>query len=69
MNSYGDVLEKRFGPVENWRLSIMDNGIGICRSCGEIADCVEPDAHHYLCPVCKRTAVCGIEHFILTSVA
>jgi hypothetical protein len=46
-----------------------DNNIGFCLSCGEQADCVEPDAHGYECECCGEHAVMGAEEILLTGAA
>ena len=28
--------------------------LGLCRACGSVADCVEPDARNYKCAACER---------------
>ena len=35
--------------------------LGICLSCGEITDCVEPDAEGYHCDQCEEMEVVGLE--------
>lgn len=38
---------------------------GICLSCGEIADSVEPDAEGYKCESCGEEKVCGFEQALI----
>ncbi len=40
-------------------LAQADNNEGLCMACGEIADCVEPDAANYLCEACGADQVYG----------
>lgn len=38
---------------------------GLCTACGEIADCVEPDAERYTCEACEKPSVYGVEQLLL----
>lgn len=38
-----------------------DENEGICLECGEVQDCVEPDARHYHCESCGADRVYGRE--------
>lgn len=38
---------------------------GICLSCGQITDGVEPDAEHYKCEYCEKYEVFGAEQALL----
>lgn len=38
---------------------------GICLSCGELTDSVEPDAEGYHCDACHLNQVAGLEHALL----
>lgn len=49
--------------VERQQTSLDDPGI--CLSCGEEADGVEPDAEGYECESCGRRAVFGAEQILL----
>lgn len=44
---------------------LMDNNMGICTSCNEEVECVEPDAEGYKCPVCGEFSVMGTENALL----
>jgi len=43
----------------------LDDNIGICTSCGEESDGVEPDAEHYECESCGKHEVFGAEQLML----
>ena len=43
----------------------QDDGIGFCRSCGEEAYNVEPDARNYECESCGLREVFGAEELLL----
>ena len=38
---------------------------GICIECGEEHDGIEPDAREYVCEICGKHAVYGVEELIL----
>jgi len=42
-----------------------DNMEGICVSCGEFTDRVEPDAEGYECNCCGELTVMGCENYLL----
>ena len=42
-----------------------DEMVGFCRSCGEMADGVEPDAEKYECECCGENQVYGAEQLLL----
>jgi hypothetical protein len=42
-----------------------DENQGICLACGEIQDCVEPDARKYECETCGEEKVYGAEEALL----
>jgi len=42
------------------------NNEGLCTACGEIADCVEPDARNYTCNACGENKVFGAEELLIT---
>ena len=42
-----------------------DENQGVCFACGEIADCVEPDASKYQCETCQEWQVYGAEEALL----
>ena len=42
-----------------------DNNEGICMNCGEIAECVEPDARKYECEACGQHKVYGAQEALL----
>ena len=42
-----------------------DGNQGFCLACGEIADCVEPDARGYTCEACGAPKVYGAEEIML----
>jgi len=44
---------------------LANNYIGLCTSCGEERECVEPDAEKYDCEVCDSPAVYGLEQLVL----
>ena len=39
--------------------------LGLCRTCGAVADGVEPDARHYHCAACDSMDVYGLEELLL----
>lgn len=43
-----------------------DDNLGICLSCGAVAEGVEPDAEHYRCEECGERNVFGAEQALLT---
>ena len=47
-------------------LAQADNNEGLCMACGEVAECVEPDARKYECESCGEKAVYGAEEALLT---
>lgn len=42
-----------------------DDNLGFCLSCGEQADCVEPDARKYTCESCDMPQVYGAEELLM----
>ena len=46
-------------------LAAADNNEGLCMACGEIADCVEPDAREYECESCGARKVYGAQEALL----
>lgn len=42
-----------------------DDNLGVCLNCGEVADCVEPDAEYYECEACGEEEVFGAEQIII----
>jgi hypothetical protein len=42
-----------------------ENGMGICRACGNEAYGVEPDARDYTCEDCGENAVYGLEELLI----
>ena len=50
-------------------ISISQEGIdayqGICISCTEFKDCVEPDAENYECECCGAFEVMGLEQALI----
>ena len=46
-------------------LAQADNNEGLCMACGEVAECVEPDARKYECESCGEKAVYGAEEALL----
>jgi hypothetical protein len=42
-----------------------EGNIGFCLACGQIANCVEPDARKYTCQCCGAPKVYGAEELIL----
>jgi len=49
--------------VEESMFGMSDSGV--CLSCGEVTDGVEPDARGYPCPSCDKPAVMGAEEILL----
>ena len=47
-------------------LAQADNNEGLCMACGEVAECVEPDARKYECESCGEKAVYGAAEALLT---
>ena len=47
-------------------LALDDNNEGLCMACGEVAECVEPDARKYECESCGEKAVYGAAEALLT---
>jgi len=43
----------------------QDDNLGICRSCGEEAYGVEPDARRYKCESCGARSVYGAEELLV----
>ncbi len=43
----------------------LDDNLGICLSCGEVQEGVEPDAERYRCESCGRHSVYGAEQALL----
>lgn len=39
--------------------------LGLCRHCGSVAECVEPDARNYKCGACGMLEVFGLEELLL----
>ena len=46
-------------------LAYADNNEGLCMACGEISDCVEPDARGYECESCGERKVYGATEALL----
>ena len=46
-------------------LAQADNNEGLCMACGEISDCVEPDARGYECESCGERKVYGATEALL----
>ena len=46
-------------------LAMADNNEGLCMACGEIAECVEPDARKYECESCGESKVYGAQEALL----
>jgi hypothetical protein len=46
-------------------LAYADNNEGLCMACGEIAECVEPDARKYECESCGESKVYGAQEALL----
>ena len=46
-------------------LAQADNNEGLCMACGEVAECVEPDAVKRECESCGEKEVYGAEEAIL----
>jgi predicted RNA-binding Zn-ribbon protein involved in translation (DUF1610 family) len=44
---------------------LVDDYCGVCLSCEEIADNVEPDATNYKCDSCGKNTVFGIEEALI----
>ena len=47
-------------------LAQANNNEGLCMACGEVAECVEPDARKYECESCGEKAVYGAAEALLT---
>ncbi len=58
------VTWKRVCEAVYRRLVSLDNP-GFCLACGADADGVEPDARHYRCDSCGRSAVFGADEVLL----
>ena len=46
-------------------LAYADNNEGLCMACGEVAECVEPDAREYECESCGERKVYGAQDALL----
>jgi predicted RNA-binding Zn-ribbon protein involved in translation (DUF1610 family) len=46
-------------------LAQADNNEGLCMACGEVAECVEPDARKYECESCGEKKVYGAQEGLL----
>ena len=46
-------------------LAEADNNEGLCMACGEVAECVEPDARKYECESCGESKVYGAQEALL----
>ena len=46
-------------------LAMADNNEGLCMACGEIAECVEPDATKYECECYDEKEVYGAQEGLL----
>lgn len=42
-----------------------ENYTGACTGCGSFSEGVEPDAQEYICDVCERSKVYGLEELLL----
>ena len=49
--------------------AILSGNTGFCLVCGELHDCVEPDATEYVCEVCGEHAVYGAEEILIMGMA
>ena len=47
---------------------MAENSQGFCLACGEMADCVEPDARGYECECCGKPKVYGAQELALRSI-
>jgi len=61
VHSYSFVLS----VSEDQYTELCHDHNGVCLECGEIADCVEPDAEEYKCESCEKHAVFGLEQAML----
>jgi len=43
---------------------LSDDMEGVCKECGAIRSCVEPDAEHYPCEECGENAVMGPDWYL-----
>jgi uncharacterized Zn finger protein len=39
--------------------------LGLCRECGSVTECVEPDARNYQCPACSAMEVFSLEELLM----
>ena len=46
-------------------LAQADNNEGLCMACGEVGECVEPDARKYECESCGEKQVYGAQEGLL----
>lgn len=44
---------------------MSENSEGLCVACGNVADCVEPDAVRYECEHCGQMTVYGIPELLM----
>lgn len=42
-----------------------NNYEGLCRACGAVRGCCEPDARNYPCEVCGENEVYGVEELLM----
>ena len=54
-----------FRMSESEYASLRDNYNGLCFSCGETQDGVEPDARRYECDSCEKKSVFVIEEALI----
>jgi len=57
--------KQQFKPSLALTMLMNENGEGFCLACGEIQDCVEPDARQYECECCGAPKVYGAEELVL----
>jgi len=55
----------QFKPSLELAEEMAEESQGFCLACGEIADCVEPDARKYECECCGAEKVYGAEELVL----
>ena len=53
--------KQQFKPSLALTMLMNENGEGFCLACGEIQDCVEPDARQYECECCGAPKVNGTQ--------
>lgn len=55
----------RFLMPEREYAALNEDNAGLCISCGDLSEGVEPDARHYHCHQCEQMEVFGIEELLL----